>query len=124
MNCFMYQAKLYCQQCGLAIRAKLLTEGNAPTNPDDESTYCSRDYPKGPFPEGVGEADCPQHCESGPDCINAISINGTKVGIFLENELTFDGVQYVKNALRDNLYRSSVALFWKDAYEDMGYDFS
>ncbi len=42
----------------------------------------SEQWPQGPYPDGGGEADCPQHC----DCC----------GAFLENPLTDDGDSYVR----------------------------
>jgi hypothetical protein len=53
-----------------------------PRDPDDESSYDSDDWPKGPYRHGGGEADCPQHCGA--------------CGLFLENALTDDGDSYVR----------------------------
>ena len=39
------------------------------------------------FPNGGGEADAPQHCDS--------------CGVFLENPLTDEGVQYVLEAIEE-----------------------
>ena len=44
----------------------------------DENDYDSDDLPKGPYSNGGGEADTPQHCDG--------------CGAFLENPLTGDGV--------------------------------
>lgn len=81
MDVYVYQAALLCDECGIKRQHALTT----PLDPDDESTWDSGDYPKGPYPDGGGEADCPQHCD---DC-----------GCFLYNDLTSDGVQYVMDAL-------------------------
>ncbi len=43
---------------------------------------------EGPYPDGGGEADCPQHCAA--------------CGIPLENPLTSDGVTYVLDAIRES----------------------
>lgn len=88
MRAFVYQAALYCEECGAAIRAKLAAENKAPVNPDDESSYNSDDYPKGPYEDGGGEADRPQHCDA--------------CGVFLENPLTDDGVEYVRERIAEN----------------------
>ena len=89
-------ADIYCGGCGMAIRNELDRQGKAPDNPDDELSYDSNEYPKGPYDEGGGEADSFQHCGAGDECINAIvDDDGTKVGAFLENSLTSDGVRYV-----------------------------
>ena len=83
----MYQAALLCADCGEAVRLRLINEKKAPADAQDEHTYDSDEFPKGPYPEGGGEADCPQHCDA--------------CGLFLENPLTSDGYDYVKKALED-----------------------
>lgn len=85
MNAYIYQSALLCERCGSDACAKLRAAGKAPPNPSDESTYDSNDYPKGPLPDGGGEADTPQHCAT---CL-----------IPLGNPLTPDGVEYVLDAL-------------------------
>lgn len=70
MDAYIYQADIYCKDCANEIR-KIKSLGEN-----------SEDYPQGPFPDGGGEADSPQHCG---DC-----------GLFLENPLTEDGQDYVK----------------------------
>ncbi len=79
--CYIYQAALYCEACGEAIRARLDLglDGAPPLDPDDETSYDSDDYPKGPH--AVDEADCPQHCDA--------------CHVFLENDLTDEGAAYV-----------------------------
>jgi hypothetical protein len=81
----MYRAALYCEGCGEAIRARLNAEGQRPADTEAESTYDSDDYPKGPYPQGGGEADTPQHCDA--------------CSVFLENPLTPDGTAYVLEAV-------------------------
>jgi len=80
MDAYIYDADLYCEDCIAAIKAKLEADGNKPENPDDEISFDSGDWPKGPYPDGGGEADSFQHCA---DC-----------GTFLENSLTTQGVKY------------------------------
>lgn len=56
----------------------------------EASLYCKKCKPKGaqgPYAEGGGEADTPQHCDG---CM-----------AFLENPLTTDGVAWVAEALVD-----------------------
>lgn len=53
----------------------------------DESSYDSDEWPKGPYPDGGGEADTPQHCAGCHE--------------FLENPLTSDGYEYVRENPRD-----------------------
>lgn len=83
MRAFIYAAALHCEPCGEAIR-ELLAE-SAPADVGNESTYDSDDFPKGPYADGGGEADTPQHCDS--------------CGVFLRNSLTGEGERYVCEAL-------------------------
>jgi hypothetical protein len=52
---------------------------------EKESSYDSDEWPKGPYCDGGGEADNPQHCA----CCT----------VFLCNPLTQDGVAYVRAML-------------------------
>ena len=114
MNAYIYQADIYCADCGRAIRKRLKAEGKAPDTPRDESTYDSDEYPKGPYSEGGGEADSPQHCGAGAECLNAIEVaDGRKVGAWLENELTTDGAEYVRQAVAEG---GEVAELWAAWY--------
>jgi uncharacterized Zn finger protein len=85
MKAYAYQAALHCESCGLTICAQLDAEGKRPANVSDEYSFDSDDYPKGPFADGGGESDSPSHCDT--------------CGKFLENPLTRDGEQYVKEAI-------------------------
>ena len=116
MNVYIYAADIYCEECGEAIRKQITQEGHAPADPDDEWSYDSDEFPKGPYCNGGGEADSPQHCGSGEDCLNAIEFpDGFRCGAWLENELTTEGVKYVKEAIRDG---GEVAEMWADFYRD------
>lgn len=77
MNVYVYQAALLCELCGEDARAVLECPGVV----DDETTYDSDQYPKGPYPDGGGEADSPQHCDA--------------CDLFLENALTAEGEAYL-----------------------------
>jgi hypothetical protein len=81
----MYAASFYCAPCGEAIRERLTVGSEAPTDIDDESSYDSDEFPKGPFADGGGESDTPQHCDS--------------CHVFLENDLTAEGRAYVADAI-------------------------
>ena len=98
MDVYLYRAALYCTDCGESIKAHLhyAKEGMS------EYDYDSDDYPKGPFLDGGGEADCPNHCDA--------------CGIFLENPLTGDGAEYVMAALRENTGNQSVLAEWREFY--------
>ena len=83
MRTYVYQAGLYCERCGEAIRAELTEAGKSPKNPNDETSYDSDSFPKGPY--DASESDTPDYCE--------------RCRLFLENPLTCDGVRYVREAL-------------------------
>lgn len=63
MDVYIFQAALLCEDCGRKIRRELTAAGKAPTDPDNEYTYDSGEFPKGPFANGGGEADCAQYCD-------------------------------------------------------------
>jgi|SRR4051812_18922156 len=73
---YIYQADIYCESCGLAIRNRLAHAGRPAIDDDSDA------WPQGPYSDGGGEADTPQHC-------------GT-CHVFLRNPLTGDGVDYVR----------------------------
>jgi hypothetical protein len=75
MKAYVFCADIYCEDCGKDMVADHKREGT----PDDGD---SMKFPQGPFPEGGGEADTPQHCGG--------------CGVFLGNPLTPDGVEYVR----------------------------
>lgn len=94
MRVYVYQGALLCAACGERERARRLPHMiesafnlGVTFDPADESSYDSDDYPKGPYENGGGEADAPQHCDH--------------CGTFLENPLTPDGVAYVRGAIAD-----------------------
>jgi hypothetical protein len=85
MNAYMYQTALLCEDCGTKVqRWARLQAGPDWKNVLPVNSYI---YPQGPYPNGGGEADCPQHCDH--------------CGLFLENPLTADGYEYVRKAVRD-----------------------
>lgn len=110
---YIYQADVWCHDCGIAICEQLKKAGLAPTNPADEHTFDSDEYPK--YAGDDDESDLPQHCAAGEDCLNAITLpSGMKVGL-LFGELTADGVEYVKEAVAEG---GEVADLWKEYYAD------
>jgi hypothetical protein len=80
MKAYAYQAALICEGCGKLMQAKLM-----PTMADISQFEDSNSFPQGPYENGGGEADCPQHCDH--------------CRIFLENPLTPDGETYVREAV-------------------------
>ena len=92
---YVYRAALLCESCGDHVRAT--KPRPAHVNEADEPSYDSDDWPKGPYENGGGEADSPQHC----DCC----------GLFLENPLTADGEAYVREACA-----GAVMAEWREFY--------
>jgi hypothetical protein len=103
MLVYVYKAALYCEACGEGIRYELTAKGKAPTDPDNESSYDSDDFPKGPCDEG--ESDSPGHCD---DC-----------GMFLETTLTADGIAYVQQAIAEDRAGSVALTTWKPFYSHL-----
>lgn len=128
MNAYIYKADIFCEACGKKIRKALDADGKKPEDVDDEASYDSDDYPKGPYPDGGGEADTPMHCGSGADCEESQDLElqealpGIRdkrldgVGLFLENPLTRDGERYVEEAAEDDP-DSPIVQLWCEFYE-------
>ena len=55
MDAYIYNAGLYCGDCGEGIRNGIEALGKAPEKPDDPTTYDSGDFPKGPYPTSFEE---------------------------------------------------------------------
>lgn len=87
MEYYIYQADLYCEDCGVAICDDLDQKGLTPKDPDDQYSYDSDEYPK----------ECCDSCESDmPD--NCAACHRP-----FNNTLTTDGIQYVINAIKEAL---------------------
>lgn len=76
MDAYVYKAALYCADC-----ANQIIQGLQPLTWPSVMKADSEYVPQGPYPNGGGEADTPQHCD--------------RCGTFLENPLTPDGDRYV-----------------------------
>ncbi len=74
MDAYIYNADLWCKQCARKIMERC-----------GEDTGDSDEYPQGPYSNGGGPADCPAHCAG--------------CGTMLENPLTEDGKEYVRESL-------------------------
>ena len=98
MNAYIYRADLWCEECAQRIMA----DAKRPVMPASEHTWDSDDYPKGPYPNGGGEADAPQHC--------------ARCGLFLENPLTADGRRYVRDALALPTSDPAITAQWSAFY--------
>ncbi len=75
MNACIYRAALYCDPC--AHRLGVWLGGGTCS----DSGHCAQ----GPYADGGGEADSPQHCDA--------------CGVFLENPLTSEGREYTKDLI-------------------------
>lgn len=78
MKAYIYQAALLCEEC-TRKRINTLLAGSSREIAD---TGDSDDFPQGPYSDGGGESDTPQHCDH--------------CAVFLENPLTADGEDYVR----------------------------
>lgn len=107
---YTYQAALWCDDCGEAIRKKLDEAGEGPADPSDESSYDSDDYPKGPFSDDE-PADCPSHCDAGGGCLNALELSDETIVGAIVSGLTEDGQRYVREA-----EYSPCARAWREHY--------
>lgn len=96
MDTYIFQADIYCDDCGRDIQAGL--EKAVPLDERDDSDR----YPQGPYGDGGGEADCPQHCGA---CRR-----------FLENPLTGDGEEYVRTKLAMGDGNQDVLNEWRAYY--------
>ncbi len=83
MDAYVYQAALLCADCG--EQEALDKFGMTPADANIGEEYTSDECPQGPYPDGGGEADSPQHCDT--------------CHVFLQNPLTGDGHGYVLTAL-------------------------
>ena len=110
---FMFQADLWCDSCGQAIREDLDAEGKRPEDPEDEYSYDSDEYPK--EVGDPGESDSPSHCGAGEECLEAeVLPSGRKISALLSTSLTSDGAEYVKEAVVEG---GEVANFWREAFD-------
>ena len=108
MDAYIFQAALLCSDCGQATKDRLDAAGLAPDNPEAEYTFDSDTYPKGPYADGGGEADSPQHCD--------------QCGVFLENPLTPDGQEYVRQAAAENFGHNAIVRQWREFYDYLATD--
>lgn len=93
MDAYMYQAALICACCAERERERLMRSPSVKDIDLEDSDV----IPQGPYGNGGGEADSPQHCDI--------------CGVFLENPLTDDGLEYVKAARESN-----VSKVWREFY--------
>jgi hypothetical protein len=102
---YMFQGALLCEDCGQSVQNKIRAAGKAPENETDEGSFDSDDFPKGPFGDGGGESDTINHCYNGTSCPNAIELPcGSKIGAWLGNDLTNDGVDWLVQSIRSSIF--------------------
>lgn len=99
MDVYIFQADIYCDDCGRDIQAGL--EKAVPLDERDDSDR----YPQGPYGDGGGEADCPQHCGA--------------CRTFLYNPLTGDGEKYVVEKVRSGEGDTEILTQWWNHYSHL-----
>ena len=121
---YMFQGALFCEDCGRDIQDNIRKEGKAPEDEDDEESFDSDDFPKGPFSGGGGEADSIHHCDSNETCLNAIELPcKSKIGAWLGNDLTSEGDEWLASSIRESIFRDDahgrqVNRLWRLKYSD------
>ena len=121
---YMFQGALLCENCGLDVQDNLRKKGKAPEDEDDEESFDSDDFPKGPFGDGGGEADTIHHCDSNEECLNAIKLPcGSKIGAWLGNSLTSEGDEWLAKSIRESIFKDDahgrqVNRLWRLKYSD------
>lgn len=114
----IYQAEIWCDCCAELIRERLDEIGTGDIDTTDEASYDSDEYPK--HADDDEEADSPQHCAAGEECVSAVELpSGQKIGCLIGTSLTSDGVEYVRQAVAEG---GEVAGFWAEEFAD--YDVS
>jgi len=103
MDAWIYAADIYCEDCACDISDKLdvVRFSEVPKLPYEKH---GDDYPQGPYADGGGEADTPNHCGS--------------CGEFLENSLTQDGENYVRDAMTGD-GDATVLAQWREFYSHL-----
>jgi len=95
MDAYVFNAELLCTSCAKQTEIEIEQSGG-PKN----AAYADPDeWPQGPYPQGGGTADSPQHCGG--------------CGKFLENPLTSEGNMFVGHLLRDDECPAE----WADFYD-------
>jgi hypothetical protein len=106
---YIYQADVWCDECGKAIIAELTSQEKAPEDPEDESSFDSDEFPKHYDAENE-ESDGPQNCADGHCAGN--------YGTFLQNQLTSHGYAYLKKMLNeDGETPSELVKEWANYYQ-------
>ncbi len=141
----IYCADIYCDDCTDDIKRRIARElWNSPvprigpdgedySDCDSEHQLCNcllgmdqRDYDSGDYPKDCSddeESDCPEHCGSHEDCINAGELaDGFKYGYCFGNSLTTDGEDYVKEAVREGEDGGVAREVWAVEYDYLDFE--
>jgi hypothetical protein len=128
---YIYQAELWCNACGEKIQKDLIASGKAPADTENEHSFDSDDFPKYAW---NGDTDSPNHCPSGDTCLgDAVDLGkwglGKKaklygsetrvIGELLDESLTSDGVEFIKETLKEKKrtpYQRALYKFWTAVY--------
>jgi|SRR3954462_10194362 len=94
MDAYIFQSALLCEDCARTVRRESHTAIVAQADADDNSDLA----PIGPYPNGGGEADSPQHCDH--------------CGIHLQNPLTSEGYNFMQEAAQNPTSHSDVIREW------------
>ena len=107
----IYQADIYCDDCGKAIEADLLQQGKE--QPDYDAPQDTDTWPSIGHPDEA--TDSPAHCGAHEDCLNAeVLPSGRKIGELLSTDLTDYGIEYVQEAVAEG---GEVAMFWQEQFD-------
>lgn len=136
---YMYQATLFCDSCGEAIRKQLDEENKSPKDIENEYSYDSDDYPKSCGTEN--ENDSINHCDSNDKCLEAINLadygldkkaalvgmETRLIGCLLTSSLTSDGIEWLQNTIHeancpncskdDTEYQKALYELWKNEFD-------
>lgn len=121
----IYCADTWCDSCTDRIKADLRAAAREPADSGDERFYDSDEWPK--YMGEDEEADTPQHCASGEDCLEAeVLPSGSKIGALLSRSLTEAGVQYVREYIEQDKpqdergqWLNEVTEFWAREFQRM-----
>ena len=117
---WIFNADMWCHECGKALKADITVNGHAPADPDDETSFDSDEFPT--HCSETDESDSPNHCAAGDSCYAAIELpDGTKIGALLTESLTTDGEEYVKEAVAEGEDSGVAVQVWKPYYDWIDY---
>ena len=96
MRIYMFEADLYCAPCGEAIAATL------PAPDEWEREHPDSDSHPVAYDSSEGQSDTPDHCG--------------QCNLFLERNLTEDGIEYVRDCVDPLDGDTDITLLWSEFY--------